>query len=192
MRIIFGLSFNIVAPMFLMMLTGVILRNTKIIPAVGFKVLNSLCFWILFPSKLFQNIYSAQDMSFIKPRYIVWVLFLHGIMLILLFIIVPRMIKENPSKASVIQACFRANYISFGLVIAGQLMSNKDQAMVSVLAGIMIPIYNIGGILILSYYANKGKTISYICKTLISNPFVLACTLAIVIVFLKIQLTDSV
>lgn len=186
------LSFNIVAPMCLILLAGNLLKRSGKIQPAGFSAMNTLCFWLLYPSNLFKNIYSAEDLSAIRPQLIIWVLFLHALMLVLLFLIVPRIIQDNRARASIIQACFRANYISFGLVISSALMSEEDQIVVSVLAGIMIPLYNLGGIAILTYYNGSEMHIKEILKKLITNPFVISCALALFFVITGIRLPDFI
>jgi hypothetical protein len=124
-----------------------------------------------------------------NARVIIWAFVFQVLVLVLLFLVVPRLVKDNPARASIIQACFRSNFITFGLVIAGAFCStSEDLIVVSVLAGMMIPFYNIGGVCILEYYRGGEFKLRKLALQLVKNPFVISCILALALVFFGVKL----
>ncbi|MBQ8081241.1 MAG: AEC family transporter [Clostridia bacterium] len=188
----FSLVAGIVAPMFLLMLCGWLLRQTKTLPESAFSAMNKLCFVLLLPASLVNNLIKATDFSRLTPRFLLWLLLLQAVIVGTLFLVVPRLVKENPSRASIIQAGFRSNFLVFGLVIAASLVSSDELALVSVAAGLLIPLYNIGGILILQHYCGGKTSVSEMLKIFIKNPFVIACIIGLSVSLLKIPLPTPV
>lgn len=177
----FWLAFGIVMPMFLTMMTGWALRHFGVLEAEGFDNMNTLSFKLLLPLSLFQNIYYGGKLDFTNARMLSWALISHGMILALLFMTVPRLFPENPVRASIIQSCFRSNFITFGLVIAAEFCGDQELAVVSILAGMMIPVYNIGGIFILEYYRGGRMSAGRMVIQILRNPFVISCAAAILL-----------
>lgn len=184
----FQLSFAIVSPMFLMLAAGFGLRQFAVLKAEEFNTLNTLSFRLLLPLSLFSSIYNGQDLSLVNMRLIVWALLFQILILILLFAVVPRLFPAAPIRASIIQACFRSNFITFGIVIAGEFCSSKELAVVFVLAGILIPLYNVGGVSILEYYRGGSLSWKRLIGQIIRNPFVISCAAALFLITSEIRL----
>jgi hypothetical protein len=174
--------------MFLMMLTGVILRRSSVLTESGFDVLNAISFKLLLPMSLFSNIYNGGSFEFSNVKMMIWSVVCHAIMLLILFAVVPRLFSENPVRASIIQSCYRSNFITFGLVIAAKFCKNDEIVIVSVLAGLMIPLYNIGAVAILEYYRGGRLSAGKMLRQVLKNPFVISCVTALLLVILNIRL----
>lgn len=188
----FWLSFGIVMPMFLTLAAGWMLRQFRVLEEAGFDAVNTLCFKILLPVALFCNIYGGGDVRQMDGRLFLWALVCQVLILLLLFLTIPRMFEKNPVRASIIQSCFRSNFITFGLVIAGELGAPEELMVVSVLAGILIPLYNIGGVGILEYYRGGKLEPGKMLKQILKNPFVISCLISLVLVMCKIRLPGYV
>jgi hypothetical protein len=184
----FELSFGIVMPMALTIFAGYLLAQRKIISQQGFDAMNVLAFKLLLPLSLFNNIYNGGGLEQMNARVILWAFVFQILVLVILFLAVPRLIPENPKRASVIQACFRSNFITFGLVIAGTFCTADELTVVSVLAGVMIPFYNIGGVCILEYYRGGTLKPRKLLVQVMKNPFVISCLLALFLVYFHIRL----
>ena len=59
----FLLAFNVVFPIFLIMMLGVILKRKSIVDEKSLNVMNSLIFRLFMPTLLFFNIYNMGDLS---------------------------------------------------------------------------------------------------------------------------------
>lgn len=188
----FALTCGIVLPMFLLLLCGWGLRRAKLIQPYGFAQMNQLCFYLLLPSSLLNNLIQAKDFDMLDAAFLLWILAVQIVILVVLFLVVPRAVPRRQSCASVIQAAFRSNFLMFGLAIAGAMCEREELILVSITAGILIPLYNIGGILILQHYCGGRTDAKKLAATLIKNPFVLACILGIGISTCKISLPEVV
>lgn len=187
-----ALSVGIVGPMFLLMLSGLLLREFHLIKPAGFTEMNRVCFYLLLPASLLNSLMSSKDFSSLTLPFLGWLLLCQVIILGLLFLFVPLVVKENGARASIIQAGFRSNFLMFGILIAGALCGEEKLGLVSISAGILIPLYNIGGILILQHYCGgKVKPIESV-KRILTNPFVIACVLGLLIYALPFKLPEIV
>lgn len=90
--------------------------------------------------------------------------------------------------ASTTQAYFHSNSITFGMVTAEELGSPDGPMVISVPAGILIPLYNIGGMGTLEYYRGGKPEPGKTTKQVGGNPFVISCMMSLVLVVPKIKL----
>ncbi len=187
-----NLTGGIVIPMFLLMLCGWLLRNLKVLPASVFPQLNRLCFTLLLPASLVSNLLKMESLDGLRLSFLGWLLLLQALIVAVLYLIVPRFIREKRSAASVIQACFRSNFLTFGLVIAQALCAPEKLGVVSVSAGLLIPLYNIGGIMILQHGSGGKTTPRRMALVFCKNPFVIACALGLLAVVLRIPVPAAV
>ena len=186
------LTCSIVIPMFLLMMCGWLLRYFRVLPASAFTQMNRLCFTLLLPASLLNNLMKMESLSGLRLPFLGWLLLLQAFIVIILYLIVPRLVRERPSAASIIQACFRSNFLTFGLVIAQAFCPPEQLGVVSVSAGLLIPLYNIGGILILQHGSGEKTSVKQMLFAFCKNPFVISCLLGLLIVSLRIPIPSPV
>ena len=174
-----NLTVGIVVPMIIMMLCGWLLRVCGALPMSAFQQMNRLSYLLLLPASLLNNLLRMEDLGGLRPGFLAWLLFLQVFLLALLYLTVPRFVSDRRSVASIIQASFRSNFLTFGLVIAQAFCGPEELGIVSVAAGILIPLYNIGSIFILQHGAGGRTPAKDLIRTLATNPFVLVCILGL-------------
>ena len=59
----FLLAFNVVFPIFLIMMLGVILKRKNMLDEKSLNIINSLIFRLFMPTLLFFNIYNMEECS---------------------------------------------------------------------------------------------------------------------------------
>lgn len=187
-----NLTGGIVIPMFLLMLCGWLLRNLKVLPASVFPQMNKLCFTLLLPASLINNLLKMENLDGLRLPFLGWLLLLQVLIVTVLYLLVPHFVREKRSAASIIQACFRSNFLTFGLVIAQALCAPEKLGIVSVSAGLLIPLYNIGGILILQHGTGGKTTFRRMTLVFCRNPFVIACALGLLIIVLHIAVPSVI
>lgn len=186
------LTAGIVIPMFLLMVCGGLLRAFRVLPESAFSQMNRLCFTLLLPASLLNNLMKMDGLSGLRLPFLGWLLLLQAVIVGLLYLIVPRVIRDRRSAASVIQAGFRSNFLTFGLVIAQALCAPEQLGVVSISAGLLIPLYNIGGILILQHGCGGKTTARQMLLSFCKNPFVISCLLGLALVLTKAAVPAAV
>lgn len=181
-----NLTGGIVIPMFLLMFCGWLLRNRNVLPASAFQQMNRLCFTLLLPASLVNNLLKMENLNDLRLPFLGWLLLLQVLIVSVLYLLVPRFVRDKRSAASIIQAGFRSNFLTFGLVIAQALCAPEKLGVVSVSAGLLIPLYNIGGILILQHGSGGRTSLRQLALVFCRNPFVIACAIGLLIVVLRI------
>ncbi len=174
----FLFSVNVVAPLFVLMATGYISRKIKFVSEPFLAELNKFVFKFCLPIMLFTDIWSSYKGDFSNTRLIFSAII--GILMIIAasFCIVPLFIKKKGQRGSMIQGIYRSNFIIYGLPLATGMYGQEAIATISMLMGIMIPIYNVAAVVILSTFSETGThkvTFKSIAKDIVTNPLILGC-----------------
>ncbi|MGF6907043.1 AEC family transporter [Fusobacterium sp. PH5-44] len=184
------LSLNVVFPMVALISVGYILKLIKMIDDHALTVMNKIAFRVFISSMLFVNIYKFNLDTILKKenfKLISFVVICVVLEIIGGFIIFKK-ITTDPRKFPVmIQGIFRTNLILFGIAIT-QALYNGSAGVTSLLAAVMVPIFNIIAVIMLEVYRGGKINHSKIVKGIIKNPLVLAALLACPFVITGIRL----
>lgn len=184
------LSFNVISPMFFLMIIGYLLVNkTTLADRELCRKANRLDFQFFLPCMLFYNIYRSDVRTEVPAKLC---LFLAGSLLVLvavLCLVVPRLVRQEDRQGVIIQAIFRSNYVIFGISIVENMYGVEATAVSSVLSTILVPMYNFFAVIVLAVYGgNREKDWGKIIINIIKNPLIIASTLGIVVSLLGISL----
>ncbi|MDR1683251.1 MAG: AEC family transporter [Candidatus Symbiothrix sp.] len=187
----FLFSLNVVAPLFVLMATGYVIRKIRFMNEDFFSQLNKLVFRFCLPLMLFQDIRSSYVGDFSSTKLIFSALIGTFIVILLSFIIVPLLIKRKGSRGSIIQAVYRSNFLIYGLPLAQGMYNSDAVAKVSMLMCIMIPFYNVAAVIILSIFSETGKqkvSVRSILYEIVTNPLILGCFFGLLAGMMQLQL----
>jgi predicted permease len=178
----FLFSINVVLPLFLLIATGYILKQLRFVSESFLSEANNFVFKFPLPLMLFQNIRNTFDGSLItlfNTRLILSAFTGIIIVILVLLIIIPLFEKRRATAGSLIQGIFRSNFIIYGLPLATSMYGNDAIIPVSMLLGMVIPVYNVAAVVILTVFS-ETKSVSAIpyltiIKNIFKNPLILAC-----------------
>ena len=174
----FLFSLNVVAPLFVLMATGYIVRATGFINDDFLGQLNRFVFKLLLPIMLFQDIRLSYTGDFSNTRLIVASVAGIAVVILVSFLIVPLFVKRKGQKGSIIQGIYRSNFLIYGLPLATGMYGDAAIASISMLMGIMIPFYNVMAVIILSVYSETGThkvSLKSLLKDIVTNPLIIGC-----------------
>jgi predicted permease len=178
----FLFSINVVLPLFLLIATGYILKHLRFVSESFLSEANNFVFKFPLPLMLFQNIRHSFDGSLItlfNTRLILSAFAGIIVVIFILLIIIPLFGKRRATTGSLIQGIFRSNFIIYGLPLATSMYGNDAIIPVSMLLGMVIPVYNVAAVVILTVFSETKSisTIPYlaIIKNIFTNPLILAC-----------------
>ncbi|MDL2322464.1 AEC family transporter [Bacteroidales bacterium OttesenSCG-928-A17] len=174
----FLFSLNVVAPLFVLMATGYIVRQINFIDDDFLGKLNRFVFKFLLPIMLFQDIRLSYTGDFSNTKLIIAAVI--GILVVIgvSFLIVPFFVKRKAQRGSVIQGIYRSNFLIYGLPLATGMYGDAAVASISMLMGIMIPLYNIAAVIILSIHSETGThkiSVKSLLKDIVTNPLIIGC-----------------
>jgi predicted permease len=174
----FLFSVNVVAPLFILMAIGYLVRQIRFISDDFLSQLNRFVFKFLLPLMLFQEIRSSYQGDFSNTKLIFSALIGISIIIVVSFLVVPPLIQRKAQRGSMIQGIYRSNFLIYGLPLATGMYGKDAVASISMLMGIMIPFYNVAAVIILSIYSEsntKKVSAKSVLKDIVTNPLILGC-----------------
>lgn len=189
-------SFNVIAPVFFLMVLGYLLVNyTSLADRQLTKQANAIVFKIFLPCMLFYNVYQSDIGAEIQSRIKLCIWAAGGliILFILLCLIVPKVVKQENQQGVVIQGIFRSNYVIFGVAVVQNMYGSKSTTTAAILSAILVPMYNFLAVVALSIFGEKRETDwKKIIMDIVKNPLILSSMLGVVFSLLGIRLPTAV
>lgn len=187
----FLLSFNVVAPMFVMMALGYLCRRWLKLTNEWTALLNKLLYQLLLPFLLFRSMY-VSDLRATFTREIGFLtLYVVCAMLItvgLLLYFVPKFEKENTRRGVLMQGMFRGNTALFGLPIATLLYGADNVAPVTVVLAVFIPLLNVLSVVVLELFHGGKPNARHILKSILTNKLIWGIAAGLLLNLLNIRL----
>ncbi|MBE0601202.1 MAG: AEC family transporter, partial [Firmicutes bacterium] len=175
-------------PIILIIAVGYLARLLGLLGAEGIKQGNRLVFYIFLPLLLFYN---TKDSQIDLAVDLVPILYAVGTVILcflLLFLLIPRLVKDRDYVGVVIQGIGRANYAIYGIPLVMLIYPDSDISIAAVIVICVIPIFNILSTVALILYG-KGKTSVWkIVKGVLTNPLIIGTVLGLLFLLLKIKL----
>lgn len=189
------LALEVVFPLLFLMAVGYIMNRLKLCNEENFEVLNKLVFKVFLPVLLFYNVYSTNIQDAINPPLMLFCVMSVVCVFIFLFIFIPLVEKDNAKRGVMIQGIFRSNFVLFGLPVTISLLGEANVGVTSVLIAVVVPLFNGLAVVCLEFFRNGKFNLSkllHIFKGIITNPLIIASTLGILCLVLKIHFPSFV
>ncbi|MEA5018625.1 MAG: AEC family transporter [Erysipelotrichaceae bacterium] len=182
------LSFNIIAPLIILLIIGYFLRYKGFISTKTISELNNIIYGLLLPINLFKNIYQSDFQSDFDLGLIIFCIVALLVSILVIIIITLSLIKEPSKRSAVIQASFRGNFVIFGLPLAINLYGYGISGMTSIVIAFLVPISNVCAVICLRLFNGQKIDFRHVVFDVIKNPMIIAAFIAIVLVISKINL----
>lgn len=182
------LSFNVVAPLCLVMSLGYLLKYIKVFDDKSVNVMNSATFKIFLPTLLFYNIYTTDLGSVFNPKLIIFAALSIVILFCVLFLFIPKIEKDNKKTGVMIQGIFRSNFVLFGIPVATSLVGEGKVGTTSLLIGIIVPLFNFLCVICLEIFRGGNIEFKKIIKGIVTNPLIIGAFLGLLLLILNINL----
>ncbi len=178
-------SLNIIAPIFIMVVLGAILKRLNFVNDGFIAVCDKLVFKICLPALLFVDIATTSHGASFDIRLIIFCVAAVILLFGLFCIFVPIFIKENPKRGAFIQGAYRSNAAILGMTLAENMFGESGTATVAMVLPFIVVLFNVFAVTILSLYAPSEVKLSRrdlakrIVKTIVTNPLVISILLAL-------------
>jgi malonate transporter and related proteins len=162
-------------PVFAIIALGAALRWLKFMPDDGWRAVERVTYFVLFPCFLFGAIAFANFGDEPVGRM---ALLLTAAMMLMAAIVYPfrtLMKLDGPAFTSVFQGAVRWNsYVALGAIAA--VLGQSGLALAAIAVAIMVPLANALCVVVLMHHAgNGGANLAMLAKQLARNPLILAC-----------------
>ena len=184
-----------IVPIFMLIALGMVLRRLAVMSEDGWRGLERLCFYVLYPVLLFISI-ARSDFTGLRVDALISAVVLAWIVLTCAtYFAGPWLIKRQwvaySEFSSVFQTSIRWNGF-IALAIAERMFPVEAMAIVSlVMAAIVLPI-NLAAVYGVSRYADANANLWVIAKRTATNPIALGCLGGIIVQVTSLPLPDPV
>lgn len=189
-------ALNALLPVLLVIVVGWAAANIPIMPREQWAGLETLMYYILFPSLLIVSLVStdlgALPFTTLGLALVLMILTMAAICLALRPILAARFGVDGPAFTSIFQGATRWN-TTVAIVIAGYLYGPEGVALMSVAIVAMIPLLNVLSVSVLSWYASATPpSPKRIALELVRNPLILSCAAGIALNLGNVPLPEGV
>lgn len=188
----FIISLEAVAPMFLIMAIGILLKRNNFMNETEVKKLNKLVFNVFFPCLMFSNIYGAELGDAIDVQMILYAVIMILAVYFGAMAIVVKIEPSNRSRGAMIQAIYRSNFVILGLPIASNLFGGEKLVTTAVAVTVVVPLFNVLAVVVLEIFRGGKPNPVKILKGIARNPLIIGAVLGALTIPLNIQLPGIV
>lgn len=189
----FFVALNAVIPFLIYITFGYTMKVKGVITEEFLQKLNKMIFRLFYPFMTFYNIYKADASSLPSSTLLIFGGGSILVLEILLVLIVPRIVKENPRRGVIIQAIYRSNFILFGLPLTLAVFGDEASSTAAMLITVVVTIYNTTSVVILEMFHSDGKSDpKTILLNIVKNPLLQGAALGLVFFFCGIKLPSCI
>ncbi|MEL7609915.1 MAG: AEC family transporter [Bacillota bacterium] len=186
----FEIALNAVAPLFMLMAAGFIVRRAGMVDEHSLSRLNKLITYLFLPALLFCNVYGSDWSTAVNPLVIGYLALSVVISVAALWFIIPCLEPENCKRGVIIQGIFRSNAAIFGVPIAASLLGEGSLGLVAVLISVTVVLYNCFAVIVLERFNGKSTNAKAILLGVIRNPLILSILAAIALKLVGLKLPE--
>lgn len=182
------LSFNVIFPIFFMLALGYLMRELKLVAESGFKMFSRATFYIFIPALLFINIYKSDLSNSLNVKLIIYAIISLFLMCLVLYFLIPRIIKDRWDQPVVMQGIYRSNFIIYGMCIVQAIYPNGDMGMVALLSAFIVPLYSVVTVLLFEMYSDKKNNKKALLFNVLKSPMVFSGILGLFFLLTKLEI----
>lgn len=183
-------TLGVTAPVFAMLFLGVVLKRIGWIDSAFIGSASTLVFKGSLPTLLFLSILQADLATALQPALILYFV-LATIASFLLAWGWALWRCPQADRGVYVQGAFRGNNGIVGLALAGSLYGDYGLSLGSVLAGVVIIIYNTLSVVVLAIYSPSGNaSLRSVCLSILHNPLIIGVAAAIPFAYWQVMLPE--
>jgi hypothetical protein len=175
-------TLNAIAPIFLVIITGYLLKRSRFIPSEMWPIIEHVCFYLLMPFLIIRTLARA-DLGEI-PIADFAIVITGGVIGMALLLLALRPIGAQrfgitgPSFTSLFQGATRFHGF-MALAIVGSLYGEEGVALSGIAIGVMVPLINILNVAVLTVFGEAEATPDWrtVLLKIVSNPLIVACVI---------------
>ncbi len=169
-------TLNAIAPIFLIVFLGIILKRIDIIDDRFIDVSSRLVFTFTLPAMIFLKVSETPLHEVLDLETVVYIYASFGFIFLILQFAANRFIELDDDKGVFVQGSFRGNFAILGLAIIAELFGDDGLARAAILMVFIVPLNNILSVITLSIplQEKRGLDLLRVTGSILKNPLVLA------------------
>ena len=189
----FLVALNAVAPFLVLLSVGFLAVRTGLTDRAFMNRLNALNFRLFFPFLMFNNVYSARPEDLPSPALMIFGPVSVLLLIAVLLAVVPRIVKENPRRGTIIQAVFRSNFIIYGIPLTASVFGPERSSVCGMMVMIMVTLFNTAAVTVLEIFREGGHVRpKQLLLGLVRNPLLQGCAVGLLFYLLRVRLPDFI
>lgn len=183
-------SINIVAPVFLLILFGWVLKRKGIITEEFNATATTIVYYFALPARLFLDVSGSDFYSLMDGTFILFIVAATLISFIAIWIPSALFVKDRRKISALVHGAFRGNYVYVGLPITQNILGVKIVPSSILVIAFVLPLYNILSVILLSYYSGQKDRlrVSSLLLSILKNPMIIAIAAALPFSLLQVEL----
>jgi malonate transporter and related proteins len=183
---------NVVAPVFLLVALGYILKRLNIINENFVDVTSKFVYSVSLPALVFINIAEIDLSEAIEFDQIIYIYAATLISFFLIWLISIPFIKDGKNLSVFVQGAYRSNYAIVGLAIISKLFGESALGKATIILAFILPLYNVLAVIILTVPFRKEKKLNLksTLSEIIFNPLIIAVIIGLVFSYFKIKIPE--
>ena len=189
----FLVAFNAVAPFLILLGVGFAAVRLKLADRAFLDKVNAFSFRLFFPFLMFNNVYSAKPENMPSLKLMLTGFLSVSLLVVLLVIVVPKFVKENPRRGVIIQGIFRSNFIIYGIPLTTYVFGAEKSSICGMMIMIMVSLFNVAAVIVLEMFREGGKiSAKKLLLGIVKNPLLQGCIVGLVFYLLRIRLPSFI
>ena len=181
---------NIVAPVFLMILLGYLLKRIGVINENFVAITSKFVFNVSLPAFIFMKISALDLTAALDMGQIIFIYAGTLLAYIIIWIISSLFIKDGRDLSVFVQGAYRSNYAIVGLAIIANLFGEEGLGKASLILAFLLPFYNVLAVVILTVPMRKIRKLNLLSTIyeVMLNPLIIAVIISLPFSYFKLEL----
>ena len=183
-----------IIPIFLIILTGLVLRSIEFLQGHLLGPLNRLVFYVAIPALIFQKVAQADFQAHFQPLLLAGTL----IPAIVVFLLGKALIRGSSmpelQTGTFLQSSYHGNLGYIGLAVAYYYLGDQGLTQASILAGFLMLLQNLLSVWVLRPESGKegGYMVLDLTKRILANPVILSALVGIAFSLFRVPLPEII
>jgi len=182
-------AFNAITPIIILIGLGYILKKKGFLTKDFISRGNKLVFRFCMPAMLFVNVYGIEDLQNVNWAVVLYCVFITAILFFIGFLCAVVTTKVPDRRGVLLQCTFRSNFAIIGLTMAAMLGGDPAVANAAVVSSVIIPLYNILGVISLTIFMDNGesggKQLRSVFRNILTNPMIMGIAAGMLCVLIR-------
>ncbi len=187
-------TFEIVAPIFFLILIGSALQKTSLVSDTFVRQSSNFVFNISLPALIFVKLSNVSIEETFDESLIITSMILVFIIFLISWGVSTFIAKSPEDQGSFIQGSFRSNFAIVGLAIILGMFGEKSLGKAALLLAFIMPLYNVLAVIALTVPFHKESHIklSKMIKDILTNPLIVAAIVSIFFSIFEIKIWSPI
>lgn len=183
-------SLNATIPIFLTMVIGYLLKQSKLMDESFVKTLNKFNYNVTLPLLLFEDLANSDFSSVWDGKYVLFCFLVTLFSIVVIWVFSALFLKDKDIVGEFIQACYRSSAAVLGLAFIQNIYGTSQMAPLMIIG--TVPLYNVMAVVILSFtgpgeHKLNKESFKNSLIGIAKNPIIISIVIGMIVSVMKID-----